>query len=166
MIKKGEIKKTLDWANQQYDKNSSPFRATYFSKLAILELAGWVELSQDDLIFRCTKKCLKQPNHLKEMEGFIKKNSGFSSEKHFKNMMKQVFGMRGVEILNRACDRAKIKALYHELDDLWRVRNSLAHTYVNSMTPRVDAPVKTLGRFGAIYEGLKEIEAKCKTCKF
>ena len=81
-----KIKKILKWLDERY-KASDDLKiegAKSCSKLAILELSGWVEESMHDLISDLADKELDGSNAKKHIAKAISNMNGFTYEKHFR----------------------------------------------------------------------------------
>ena len=59
MIAYSYIENNLDQLDKRYVKSKTSRDASYYSKLAILELCGWIEMSIDDCIVRSANRILK-----------------------------------------------------------------------------------------------------------
>jgi hypothetical protein len=134
-------------------------QALFYSKLAILELCGWIEESMDDVILRCASRCVKvAANRDYVSKQIVKRTYGFDYDKHFREMMIRVVGMSAVEKIERKVDATKQAQLKATLGALVAVRNAEAHTHVKGVTKSINAPSATMKQFVAAYEGLREYE--------
>jgi hypothetical protein len=139
----------------------------FYSKLAILELCGWIEGSMDDIVLTCANRHLKHPSNLRRVEReIVGKTYGFEYEKHFRNMLFQLVGTINVEKIERKFDPAKFQVLKSQLGVLKSIRDEEAHTHLKGVTKRLDAPSVTKGRFFLIYDGLKDIDDNVRNFKF
>ena len=59
MIAISYIDKTLKELDKLYNQSTSQKKAIYFSKLALIELCGWIEETLDDIILRHSYRHLK-----------------------------------------------------------------------------------------------------------
>ena len=157
------IEKNLKALNTHY--NSSPEDQKFASKLAILELCGWIEQSMDECILRASVRVLKQANNRKLIEERVKKNSGFEFERHFKPMIINLIGVWGFEKISGNIDSAVELKFINELNELKSKRNFLAHTYTKGVTQHYDAPSVTIERLAHVSAGLKAYDdALCEYC--
>lgn len=131
----------------------------YFSKLAILELCGWIEESMDNIIKAFTKHLNKPANQKFVEEQVIEPTYGFEYHRHFRAMLIQVIGVISVERLEANLNQTKFDLMKSALGSLKKSRNDLAHTHVKDTTVRIDAPSITQNRFQIVYDGLKDIES-------
>jgi hypothetical protein len=162
MIAKSYISQNLDRIERLFKKATSAKLMLFYSKLAILELGGWIEMSMDDIIRRHAKRLLQDPDSIRDVEAVIKKTYGFEYDQHFKKMLFQIIGLVGFEKLNRSVNGAKIQAMSGSLNSFKVFRDKEAHTYTKGTTRIIDAPSVTKGKLTAIYDGLVEIDNALK----
>ena len=159
MIAKTNIQRNLRTLNAQYKKSTTtPKVALFLSKLAVLELCGWIEETMDDVLLRCAKKHLKDASSLNAVKELIKKNSGFHYEYNFRRVLVPIIGLVNVEKLELAVDQPKKTQMEAALASLKIVRNAHAHTHIRGMTIIINAPSWTIAQFSPVYEGLIELD--------
>lgn len=167
MIAKSYINSTLNSLKSKFGRTSNQKDALLYSKLAIIELCGWIEISMDDLVLRCGRKKIKTSSNLKYFEEqIVEKTYGFEYKKDFKKMLVYVVGISGFELIESKADPVKLQKLKSQLGNLKKPRNTGAHTYLKSIAISIDAPSLTIQRFKEIYEGLKDIERVLKQANF
>lgn len=160
MIAKTEIERTLKGLQHRYGKAKTQKEPLWLSKLAIIELCGWIEVSLDDLVLRLANKTLNETGHLTHFQiEVVNKNFGFHYKKHFKNMLMASVGLEGVERIESLVSSINKALLLSEFGALTISRNNLAHTYVKGVAAAIDAPSVTLARFNRIYPALKDYES-------
>lgn len=164
MIRKTEILKNLKRLEKLYTASNFSLDSEFYSKLAILELCGWIEISMDEIISKsCSRKikCTKNVNHINGE--VIKRNYSFDYEAHFRRMLIQVIGLIGIEQLEKHVDNTKFALLCSTLTTLKIYRDQEAHTHIsNKTTRRINAPSLTISQFSIIYNGLRDIEITLK----
>lgn len=139
--------------------------ALFYSKLAILELCGWIEESMDDVIRRCAHKRLKIPANRKIVdESVIKKTYAFDYGR-FRYMLIYVIGLINVERIEMKMDPLTMNRFEATLGALKKSRDAEAHTHLKGITRVINAPSITLAQFGDVYDGLKFIEKLLRTAK-
>lgn len=158
MISRSEIEQNLRRLDRRYRRERQPKELLYISKLAVLELCGWIEMSMDDVVERCLIRKLREASNRKTGKTFVKRNYGFEYERHFRGMLISTIGIIGVEKIEAQLDPVNHAKLTAHLKALHNVRNSLAHTYVRGVTTTIEAPSQTIARFNEIYIGLKEYD--------
>ena len=164
MILKGEIASTLKLLDIKYRAHSTPKEALLLSKLAVLELCGWIEESMDDLIRRCASRHLKDPANLLYLENqVIKRTHAFEYER-FRAMLIQAIGLINVERIEAKFDKAILSTLKAQLAVLKASRDPEAHTHIKG-TKTINAPSITISQFDHVYAGLKHIEKLVRTTK-
>ncbi len=159
MIAYSYIERNIQLLWKNYLQSKSIADKNFNSKMAILELCGWIEVSMDDAIIRTGTRVLKSPDSLKFIREKVKRNYGFEYDKHFKSMIVYLVGISGFETIDISIDLAiKIK-FQSELIALKERRNSLAHTYTKGTTQHYDTPSITLERLANVSAGLKAYDA-------
>ncbi len=162
MIAYSYIENNLRSLDFRYRKSESIKDASFVSKLAILELCGWIEVSLDDCIERASARVLKMPENEKFMKQKIKKNAGFDYDAHFKAMIVNLIGIWGFEKIVQQVDPAVATNFMNELRILKVSRNSLAHTYTRDATQQIDAPSTTRARFSNLKAGFVAFDGELR----
>ncbi len=160
MIAYSYIERNLRALDSRYRSPKTSTRdANFVSKLAMLELCGWIEVSMDDCILRASIRVLKDEGNRRRLEEKVLRNYGFEYERHFKSMMIQVFGLWGFEKIFRSVDATIAARFSSELGRLKTKRNTLAHTYTPGVTEEYDAPSAALGSFAIVKSGLQAYDS-------
>ncbi|RVT46798.1 hypothetical protein EMM73_07980 [Rheinheimera sediminis] len=165
MIAKSYIERSLKLALKSYNQstNNNALVALY-SKFAILELCGWIEISMDNIIIRLSKKMNKDKN-TKELLEKVKRNSSFDYDSNFKPLVAHVIGMVNFEKVESRCDLGKLAKFEATLSILKKERNKLAHTDLKNISTPIPSPSIALAYFSDIYEGLIEMEKSFRYLK-
>ena len=158
MASKSYIKRNLKSLKRKYDISKTPADKSYFSKLAIIELCGWIEVSIDEMLEKHGKKLLAK--NFKKYTDKIDRNYGFTKKGHLDPLIIHLIGLRGYERLMKSCDKIIIQKLSSELGTLSTNRNALAHTYIKAFTNTYDSPQKTLSTLESVADGLEHLDAK------
>jgi hypothetical protein len=160
MIVKGYILNTIDELDKLYNQATSQKKAIYFSKLALLELCGWIEGAIDNIVeMHCNRNLKNQDNKESFKNDRIKPVYGFQYNQHFRPMLMSAIGIIELEKIELELEKTgKITILKSRLGSLKRVRNDAAHTFLKGVTITYDAPSLTRGNFLNIYPILKEID--------
>ena len=165
MISHSYIKSNLEYLDRVYQRANSNKEASYCSKLAILELCGWIELSMDDIVLRGCVRGLKQEKNRKAVREKVKRNYGFEYKRHFVSLITSLVGFHGYETLEKSIPTTVSAKFKSELGNLKVLRNSLAHTYYKGGTHHYDAPSATFSRYESVAAGLdaydKALRAYC-----
>lgn len=167
MIARSYIENNLKQLDKLYLTAMTPKHKLYYSKLAMLELCGWIEESMDDIVQKCANRLLKNQaskNHIANQ--IVKQNYGFEYKKHFLKMLSYVIGYVNVEKLEIKLDPLKKARLESALGSLKGVRDREAHTHLKGVTRLVDSPSVTISLFNHVFDGLKDIELNLKEIRF
>lgn len=108
-------------------------RPKLLSKLAILELCGWLEVEFDRLIRLVEVGRLNDPDWINK--NVIEKTNGFSYNGHWRPMLCKVVGevfARRVEQAMETAHPAELDQLKSLLGQLWKDRCSFAHADMNT----------------------------------
>ena len=162
MVNKTAIARNLRELDIRYNRRSrNPRDPLYYSKLSLIELCGWIEITMDDIIRSCARKHIKRANNLKYVEdSIINKTHSFTYKSHFREMLIAIVSLVKVEELEGKLDRQKFDTMRSSLGSLKKQRDSEAHTYTDNATQTVYAPSLIAHHFENVYYGLKDIE-KC-----
>ncbi|HEZ5653201.1 TPA: endoribonuclease, partial [Neisseria meningitidis] len=90
------IEQTLNNLDSLYQNN--PADQVYYSKLAILELSGWLEETIDELLIHYSQSKLNSDN-LKYFEEKIKNTWGANYSSNIRNLLIIVVGLINVETI-------------------------------------------------------------------
>jgi hypothetical protein len=166
VVAKTYILENLRVLDHRYRKARTPKEALFCSKLAILELCGWIEESMDDIVLRCAVRHLSDQANLDFCNReIIKKNYGFDYHANFRSMLIRLMGLVAVEKLERKVDPNIYVSMAATLAFLKTVRNAEAHTHLKGVTRILNAPSFTIGQFQPVYDGLVEFEQKIRRIK-
>ena len=86
------IEKNLEVLDEHFKRSRHNRDAIFASKLAILELCGWIEVSMDECILSASERVLKETKNIRFVENKVGRNYGFSYEDHFKPMLANLIG--------------------------------------------------------------------------
>ena len=137
---------------------------TFYSKLGVLELAGWLEDSFDKIARRSVKWSISSPKFNKLLESAIKQNHGFAYDENFISMMSKIVGLFRCEVLEAELDRhGGLAVLTSEINSITTQRRVAAHVARVHTTVGFDAPSVSLARLHKIYPIVREIYSSfCK----
>jgi hypothetical protein len=132
------------------------------SKLAILELSGWLEEEFDRLIKKVATGKLNDSKFLNEE--VIKKSNGFTYDVHWRNMLRKVVGeviAKRVDIAMEQAHPTELGQLKALLGQLFSARCSFAHANLiaNVATQqKFNAPSLTRGQYSQLKSILAHYE--------
>ena len=160
MIRKTEIERNLRELGSRHNKKTTNIREPYYySKLLLIELCGWIEVSMDTIINDCAKKHVKNPkNHVYTQQQVIDQTYGFSYNRHFRPMLMKVIGLVKLEELENKLDQRKFLGMKSSLGELKKRRDEQAHNFILGITPHALGPTQIQRHFRNVYEGLKDVE--------
>jgi hypothetical protein len=161
-IKKTKIQKTLNDMDKFYNQTTDPNLQKYYSKLALLELCGWIEQAIDDIVLQCAKRCIKNTSYLKIIKNDVKKTSNFDYEQSFRDLLIKIIGLMNFEKLEKFVKPVSYETLKPKLDGLKPLRNSHAHTHIENCTQILNSPSVTKRDFLDIFNALKDYEQTLK----
>jgi len=159
MIPKAKIVTNLKELDDQFLKSRRRKDILYFSKLAVLELCGWIETSVDVMMLRLSDKKLRDAKDQVAFAAILENTHGFHYYKHFRRVLIQAAGLVTVEKIEARVDPLHLAHLQSEFGNLTTIRNDLAHTYMQGTQYKIDAPSVTISRFNRVYPALKNFEA-------
>ncbi|WP_108423430.1 endoribonuclease [Flagellimonas amoyensis] len=164
MVAKSYIKSTLAELDKLYNSASSQKKAIYFSKLALIELCGWIEESLDDIIIRHANRKLQNPDNKKYCEeSIVKPNYGFEYKKNIRPMLISLIGLIEAERIERELEKTgQITLLKSYLGNIKDSRNNAAHTHLKGVTRRYNAPSRTIGDFNRISLIIDKIDTELR----
>ncbi|OHB88806.1 MAG: hypothetical protein A3C38_03450 [Planctomycetes bacterium RIFCSPHIGHO2_02_FULL_50_42] len=164
MVSKTYILKEPNKLNKLYNraiKDGDQDLQKFYSKLALLELCGWIEESMDNVV-QGIKRRLKDEKNKEYVDSIIKQNYGFGYEGNFRNMLIKAVGIHKVEQIERKIDGSKKDLFKSSLGTLREMRHDHAHSYIHSATVRLHAPSAIRNHFNPVYDGLKSFEKELR----
>lgn len=156
---------TLKQLDEWYNKSSAQIgdRPQLLSKLALLELCGWIEGEFDRLILKAEGGRLRDPEWL--TRDVVDKTSGFTYSNHLRRMFSNVFGelfVQRIENEMEATFPGELERFNIILKELWIRRCSFAHAdfAANVAAQRVfDAPSWCRGQLATVTQLITEFDA-------
>ena len=123
--------KQLDaWYNEPSEGGHRP---KLLSKLAILELCGWIESELDRIVLVVEAGRLNDPAWVQE--NVISKTYGFGYAEHWRPMFSKLVGelfARRIEAEMEKTFPGELERMKSQLGTLWRIRCSLAHSHITA----------------------------------
>ncbi|MCY4034841.1 MAG: HEPN domain-containing protein [Hyphomicrobiales bacterium] len=162
MISGKEIKKVLEWIKERYDNpcTRDVYESRLYSKLAILELSGWVEGTLKDLAIRLIDKKLNDDAAKEEFKEVIRNIRGFRYERHFQDLLNKTVGFINREIIEKEIsgkDYDKLEKFKTALNNLSGRRNFYAHNFSHNpqKVPTTIDPSSVINYYEDILSGLE-----------
>jgi hypothetical protein len=166
MIAKGTIETTIDQLDLLFNKATTNKQTALYSKMAILEVCGWIETAMDIIATKAMAKHLHEIKNQEAIKTIIRNTYGFDYNGNFRKMIIKIIGYSGIEKIESKLDKTKFSNLLSELKVLKESRDAHAHTYlIIRATLHIDSPSKTKARFKSVYEGLIEFDNHLKSIR-
>ncbi len=164
MIALSYITNSLNELDKLYNGATSQKKAIYYSKLATLELCGWVEDTLDDIVLRHSIRKLRIESNRKYIKkNIVKRTNGFQYDFHIRPMIISLIGLIALEKIEINFERTgKISTLKNSLSSLRESRNKAAHTHLKGVMSNYDAPSVINGEFGRIKTVLSELDSELR----
>lgn len=163
------VASTLQQLDEWYNEPSAQAgdRPQLLSKLALLELCGWIEGEFDRLMIKAEGGRLKNQKWFEK--DILERTSGFTYTNHFRRMIVGVFGelfTQRIEVEMESRFPGELERLTNILKELWLRRCSFAHAdySANVAAQKVfDAPSWTRGQLITVTELIGKFDAAVTT---
>ena len=158
MIIRRDIENLLSDLEIYYNSNAIP-RSTHYSKLAVIELCGWIEESFDKIAERCIQNRLTTHQFRQIFNDGIKEsNHGFAFTKNFRKMMISTIGVVNTEkLVLQLTSSGEIIVLESTLDTLKTERNRAAHETTAGTMRTYQAPSITKQQLSDLYPIIRKM---------
>ena len=162
MTAKGPIEALIKELEKLYDAPADPNHKDFYSKLALIELCGWLEITMDEIIKTYSDNKLLDLKNKEEVEGkVIEKTYGCDYKDHFRPMLIRLVGLKGIEILETELkSQAVFQILVSQLGSLWTLRCKVAHTTIIGVTLTYQAPSAMKKYLDSLYPILTTLEVE------
>lgn len=161
---------TLHLIGEWYDAVAQENTATatakmeLLSKLALLELGGWIEMTVDQILLDyVTTHIHDTDEQLRIKADIVDKVHGFDPHAHFWPLFEHILGVKNfIGLKAILLEKHKYHPLDSELTILAKHRNTKAHTYHtgggNPTQSRFNSPSAVLASFTNLYPGIEIIK--------
>ena len=167
MLHSKRIRKSLKIIDREFDKSMSNNDRQWpimYSKLAILELCGWIEEGFDEIARNSVRRKLRTKVSRSLLENKIKRTHGFDYDQHAQQLLGIALGTVKLSELEKKLEKnGHLTVLRAQLNALKTQRNLVAHKYVRGTTLELEAPSVTLNRFENIYPILQDYWERVKS---
>lgn len=161
MISGAQIENVLSWLEERYNasRNAEVNETNLYAKLAILELAGWVEERMDSIVLSLAEEILPGQNAKKYFEEIVK-NTQSIKYSSFAKLLRETIGFLNFAIIQKQVEGGELSRFHAALKRLSDSRDHLAHTFSHGTQEQeyLDAPSVVQGYYKDILEGLKAFE--------
>jgi len=160
MQAKQPIEDLLKDLQKLYDNPSDIVHKDYYSKLALLELCGWLEFVQDEIIRTYSAKNIKEQKNIDDIsDNVVGRTYGFDYMDHFRPMIIKLIGYKETEAFENKLKLAgHFQILRDQLSSLWALRKRAAHTSFVGATITYQAPSSMKTYLNSLYTILLNVE--------
>lgn len=154
---------TIDtWFKETMESTADADRPNLLSKLALLELCGWIEGKFDEIVIHVNSLTICDEILTQKV---IRATSGFEYDTHLRRMLINYLGehnLRKLEADYEDDQKSTIEHFKSTLGTLWKKRCSLAHAdlVTNIATQNsIDAPSWTISQYKSISKMIERYKA-------
>ena len=151
MIYYGQIRKTLNFLDSQYNISSSSavqVRPMMFSKLAVIEYCGWLEETFDEIARNGARGKLKTKPCRQGFEKQITATVGFVYQKSGRRLICSAIGIaKLLEVEKEMKKNGDLERLQSYLGQMNGYRKRAAHTSTRGVTAQYLAPSAVIENF-------------------
>lgn len=160
MLPKKPIFDLLTELQTLYDSPHHNSHKIYYSKMALIELCGWIELCVDKIASDLVNSNLNKPKNIDFAKKQIIDNTyGFDYEKNLRPIFMKLIGLINIEIIEDLLDSTgEITLLKSQLNNLVSLRNPAAHTSIVGVTHTYNAPSTMINYLNNIYDKLNNLQ--------
>lgn len=161
MLPKQPIKDLLDELKTLYDSTADSNHKVYYSKLALMELCGWIELCIDEILENYIDHQLNSPSNITlAKSNYVKQTYGFEYDKNLRPLLIKIIGLINIEKIEELLDfdNGTFTLLKAQLNNLVSLRNQAAHTTIAGVTHTYQAPHSMLTNLNSIHIHLTKLE--------
>lgn len=164
MIDYVSIQNTLARLDTEYISSTDVQMQILFSKLAVLELCGWIETSIDYTLFEYVDSHLVDNNCKTGINKIMKKNYGFHYDNNLFSLFCSVLGVNNLENILDKISPADFHNLKNITDIYTKERNKAAHTDTPAGTTRTyKTPSVVLHDFNLIKPSIQTLEMEIQS---
>lgn len=159
MIDFATINNTLTQLDGVYTSTTDTNLLQLYSKLAVLELSGWIEVSFDTLCQDYVNRRIVIPDNQNRIMQIVTKHYGYSYESNIYPMMCSVLGINNWENVLDGFPTVDFINFKSILGTYKRLRDPAAHTNtVAGVTPTFRAPSAVMVDFNQIKPAFQYLE--------
>ncbi|MFZ3167353.1 MAG: hypothetical protein WA130_07035 [Candidatus Methanoperedens sp.] len=142
MTPKEPIETLIRELEKLYDAPADQKHKDFYSKLALIELCGWLEISMDEIVKGySTTKLVETKNQENFKKEIIDKTYGCDYKDHLRPMLINLIGLKGIETLEATLKEDGVfQILVAQLGSLWSLRGTAAHTTIVGVTITYQSP--------------------------
>lgn len=162
MIPKEPIETLMGELEILYDAPADSTHKDLYSKLALIELCGWLEISMDKIVGDYSTTHLVEPKNQDDFKDkIIAKTYGCDYKSHLRPMIINLIGLKGIEKLEDYLKaEGDFQILVVQLGSLWKLRNPAAHTTIVGVTTSYQAPSAMKKYLDSLHPILTKLEVE------
>ncbi len=162
MQAKKPIEDLLIELQKLYDNPVDPVHKDYYSKLALLELCGWLELVIDDITLTYARTKITEAKNVELLEKeIVGKTYGCDYKSNFRPMLIKIIGLSNIEKFeNKLTTIGIFQILVSQLGSLSSLRNPAAHTTIVGVMPTFQAPSTMTSYLNSLHPILTTVESE------
>lgn len=143
-----EISNTLKKLDSEYSSSNDLQMLILYSKLSVIELCGWIEVSVDEILHNYVDSHVLDLSLITDINKIIEKNYGFNYDTNIFPLLCSVLGINNVENLLDSIPTSDIVCFKSVIGNYVKKRNIAAHTDTPLGTTRTFyAPSQVLGDY-------------------
>lgn len=163
MIDYISIQSTLNKLDSEYNASTDLQMPILYSKLAVLELCGWIETNINGMLFEYIDTHVIDPVCITKIKKIIDKNYGFHYERNLFPLLCSVLGINNLENVIDKISLVDFQNLQSITEVYTLERNKAAHTDTPLGTTRsYKAPSSVLYDYALIKPAIQTIENEIK----
>lgn len=162
MISKEPIESLINELEMLYNAPADPSHIHFYSKFALTELCGWLEISMDEIVKEYSAIKLSEPkNQIYFEKNSINRTNGCDYKSHFRPMLIYLIGLKGIEKLELNLQaQGVLQILIGQLGSLWSLRKPAAHTTIVGITPNYHSPSTMKTYLASLHPILTTLEVE------
>lgn len=163
MVDYSNIKSTLTRIEVEYNNTNDQQLPILYSKLAVLEFCGWIEVSIDDILEEYIDRHVYDATCRSKIKKIIKKNYGFDYENNLFPLFSSVLGINNLDNILDNISTVDFYNLKSLTETYTTERNKAAHTDTPiGTTRRYPAPSSVLHDYNLLEKSIRAIENEIK----
>lgn len=144
-----------------YSSDPDAHNQILYSKLALLELSGWIEQGFDIILKNYMTAHISSPYIQYGEKAVINKNNSFKWDANVRTMFRNILGLKNLEYLEYYIENqlAGVSIMKSTFDTIIDERNKAAHTYTPiALTRNYASPSVSLNHFRILKPIIVEVE--------
>lgn len=163
MINFTDIENTLKRLDSEYSSCTDSQMSILYSKLSVLELCGWIEISIDTLLYEYVDSKILDSDCKNRIKKIIRNCYGFHYDRNLFPLLCSVLGINNLENIIYVLPSVNFQNFKAITNTYTNERNNAAHTDTPfGTTRRYNAPSQVLNDFNLIKPGIQIIEREIK----